>query len=207
MNKKVIKMMFANITLKDDLRPIFNGIHFEEKRCYCTNGHIVLIYNEGSKKLCNNTIDIAGKKIEGHFPNVDSVINIKENSAINIDYKQLLNACTWYLHQEDSNSEDCVIIGNNSIKIKYIMNILNVVNSANDLNSFAFMNSERSKGVPFKGKLTYGVVMPTIFENKDIDAERIEDCNIVLSFENFINKYVFNGWKKKASPTELEWLD
>ena len=91
MDKKIIKAMFDNICAKDELRPIMNGIHFEESRCYASDGHILIIYNEGVPRLKDKTILLEGMEIDGRYPNVDSVLPSKnaKYTEMQIDVEQL----------------------------------------------------------------------------------------------------------------------
>lgn len=42
----------------------------------------------------------------------------------------------------------------------------------------------------------------------DIDTEREgEGYTQTYSYENFINDYVFNSWRKQEKPQTLSWLD
>ena len=49
-----------------------------------------------------------------------------------------------------------------------------------------------------------GLIMPCNYEEADIDIEQEFGDIKTLSYENFINDYVFNSWKKETK-TELAW--
>ena len=78
MDKKILKAIYANVVAKDDLRPVMNGVCFEEERCYGSDGHLLVIYNHGNKQFAGKIVAQNGEIIDGKYPNIDGVIPKRE---------------------------------------------------------------------------------------------------------------------------------
>ena len=208
MDKKIIKSMFDNICAKDVLRPIMNGIHFEENRCYASDGHILIIYNESVPRLKDKTILLEGMEIDGRYPNVDSVLPSENanHTEMQIDVEQLKNACIWHSKKPSAMDVDRVVICGVGLNVNTLLRFLKTVSLFGKEQTFAFY--DRLKSVLVEGENFKGIIMPMEYNEKDIDAksEFNETCT-VYSYENFINDYVFNSWKDEASKKVLSWLD
>lgn len=208
MDKKIIKSMFDNICAKDVLRPIMNGIHFEENRCYASDGHILIIYNESVPRLKDKTILLEGMEIDGRYPNVDSVLPSEnaKHTEMQIDVEQLKNACIWHSKKPSAMDVDRVIICSVGLNVNTLLRFLKTVSLFGKEQTFAFY--DRLKSVLVEGENFKGIIMPIEYNEKDIDAnsEFNETCT-VYSYENFINDYVFNSWKDEAPKKVLNWLD
>lgn len=208
MDKKIIKSMFDNICAKDVLRPIMNGIHFEENRCYASDGHILIIYNESVPRLKDKTILLEGMEIDGRYPNVDSVLPSEnaKHTEMQIDVEQLKNACIWHSKKPSAMDVDRVVICGVGLNVNTLLRFLKTVSLFGKEQTFAFY--DRLKSVLVEGDNFKGIIMPMEYNEKDIDAESefYETCT-VYSYENFINDYVFNSWKDEASKKVLNWLD
>lgn len=208
MDKKIIKSMFDNICAKDVLRPIMNGIHFEENRCYASDGHILIIYNESVPRLKDKTILLEGMEIDGRYPNVDSVLPSEnaKHTEMQIDVEQLKNACIWHSKKPSAMDVDRVIICSVGLNVNTLLRFLKTVSLFGKEQTFAFY--DRLKSVLVEGENFKGIIMPMEYNEKDIDAnsEFNETCT-VYSYENFINDYVFNSWKDEAPKKVLNWLD
>lgn len=205
MEKKVISAMFANICANDELRPMMCGVHFEEERCYASDGKVLVIYNEGSKKLDGKTILKDGTEVQGRYPNVDSVVPAEEGKRLNIDIKQLHDACLWHIKKSSTN--DNLVINSVGYNIKYLTRLLNTLVSEGNPKNLKFYNSSPDRATVIKGNKFFGLVMPVMYEEADIDAETDDDCPTLYSYETFINDYVFNSWKKEPQQKPLDWLD
>lgn len=208
MDKKIIKSMFDNICAKDVLRPIMNGIHFEENRCYASDGHILIIYNESVPRLKDKTILLEGMEIDGRYPNVDSVLPSEnaKHTKMQIDVEQLKNACIWHSKKPSAMDVDRVVICGVGLNVNTLMRFLKTVSLFGKEQTFAFY--DRLKSVLVEGENFKGIIMPMEYNEKDIDAEsEFNDTCTVYSYENFINDYVFNSWKDEASKKVLNWLD
>nr|DAL41946.1 MAG TPA_asm: DNA POLYMERASE III SUBUNIT BETA, DNA SLIDING CLAMP, PROCESSIVITY [Caudoviricetes sp.] len=208
MDKKIIKSMFDNICAKDVLRPIMNGIHFEENRCYASDGHILIIYNESVPRLKDKTILLEGMEIDGRYPNVDSVLPSEnaKHTEMQIDVEQLKNACIWHSKKPSAMDVDRVVIRGVGLNVNTLLRFLKTVSLFGKEQTFAFY--DRLKSVLVEGENFKGIIMPMEYNEKDIDAEsEFNETCTVYSYENFINDYVFNSWKDEASKKVLNWLD
>ncbi len=208
MDKKIIKSMFDNICAKDVLRPIINGIHFEEKRCYASDGHLLIIYNEGSIRLAGKTILLEGIEQEGKYPNVDSVFPSEnaKHTEIQIDVEQLKNACIWHSKKPSAMDIDRVVICDVGLNVNTLLRFLKTVSIFGKVQTFSFY--DRLKSVLVEGENFKGIIMPMEYSEKDIDSvsEFDETCTL-YSYENFINDYIFNSWKDEEPKKVLSWLD
>lgn len=208
MDKKIIKSMFDNICAKDVLRPIMNGIHFEENRCYASDGHILIIYNESVPRLKDKTILLEGMEIDGRYPNVDSILPSEnaKHTEMQIDVEQLKNACIWHSKKPSAMDVDRVVICGVGLNVNTLLRFLKTVSLFGKEQTFAFY--DRLKSVLVEGENFKGIIMPMEYNEKDIDAEsEFNETCTVYSYENFINDYVFNSWKDEASKKVLNWLD
>lgn len=208
MDKKIIKSMFDNICAKDELRLIMNGIHFEESRCYASDGHVLIIYNESVPRLKDKTILLEGMEIDGKYPNVDSVFPSEnaKHTEMQIDVEQLKNACIWHSKKPSAMDVDRVVICGVGLNVNTLLRFLKTVSLFGKEQTFAFY--DRLKSVLVEGENFKGIIMPMEYNEKDIDAEsEFNETCTVYSYENFINDYVFNSWKDEASKKVLSWLD
>ena len=222
MEKKIIQSLYANVVAKDELRPIMNGVHFESERCYASDGHVLVIYEEGKpelegktmsasgEELEGKTMSASGEELEGRYPNVDSVFPNEENygKKLVIDILQLRNACKWQTQQEDANENDNVVIGNVGYNIRTLMRICNVMLTSGNPRHIKFYNSDPNRPTVIIGTKLKGLVMPMQYEEANIDSEREEEgYTRTYSYENLVNEYVFNGWKKPEKKQAIGWLD
>lgn len=208
MDKKIIKSMFDNICAKDELRLIMNGIHFEESRCYASDGHVLIIYNESVPRLKDKTILLEGMEIDGRYPNVDSVFPSEnaKHTEMQIDVEQLKNACIWHSKKPSAMDVDRVVICGVGLNVNTLLRFLKTVSLFGKEQTFAFY--DRLKSVLVEGENFKGIIMPMEYNEKDIDAEsEFNETCTVYSYENFINDYVFNSWKDEAPKKVLSWLD
>lgn len=208
MDKKIIKSMFDNICAKDVLRPIMNGIHFEENRCYASDGHILIIYNESVPRLKDKTILLEGMEIDERYPNVDSVFPSEnaKHTEMQIDVEQLKNACIWHSKKPSAMDVDRVVICGVGLNVNTLLRFLKTVSLFGKEQTFAFY--DRLKSVLVEGENFKGIIMPMEYNEKDIDAEsEFNETCTVYSYENFINDYVFNSWKDEVPKKVLSWLD
>lgn len=208
MDKKIIKSMFDNICAKNELRLIMNGIHFEESRCYASDGHVLIIYNESVPRLKDKTILLEGMEIDGKYPNVDSVFPSEnaKHTEMQIDVEQLKNACIWHSKKPSAMDVDRVVICGVGLNVNTLLRFLKTVSLFGKEQTFAFY--DRLKSVLVEGENFKGIIMPMEYNEKDIDAEsEFNETCTVYSYENFINDYVFNSWKDEAPKKVLSWLD
>lgn len=205
--KKVIRSLYSNVCSKDDLRSQLCGVHFEKERCYATDSKILVVFHEGSEKWDGKTVSLNGEELEGRYPNVDAVIPKNVLEGPRIDLNQLLMACKWHLQKEDSQDMDAIVINHKSFSIRNLMRLLTVVQSAGELEEAVLMGYEPNRSSVLKSPSLTCLLMPMIFSESDVDAERMEEgASMCMSYEAFINDYVFNSWKPKAQKDELSWL-
>lgn len=208
MDKKIIKAMFDNICAKDVLRPIMNGVHFEEERCYASDGRVLVIYNEGSEHLNGKTMLVDGEEVEGIYPKVDSVFPKKdsEHTESLIDVEQLKNACLWHQKQLNSSDSDRVLLEGVGFCVNTLARFLKTITLFGSEQKFYFYGKRRAAVVI--GDNFKGIIMPMEYDESEVDmkTEFSDEC-MVYSYENFINDYVFNSWKEAGKPKSLSWLD
>lgn len=208
MDKKIIKAMFDNICATDIIRPVMNGIHFEEDRCYATDGHVLVIYGESDKRFSGKTILPNGKEIDGIFPNVDKVFpkEWKEEASLKIDTEQLRNACIWHQRTLNATKTDRVVIKDTALSVQTLTRFLNVINLFSKEHTFEFYG--RVKPVLANGGKVSGLIMPCEYEEQEVDKEPDYECDSkVYSYEAFINDYIFNSWRKTEEKPTMGWLD
>lgn len=209
MDKKIIKAMYDNIVAKDQLKMVMMGVHFEESRCYASDGHVLIIYNESQPRLKGKTIMADGTEYDGRYPNVDMVFpsSKEECTKVKIDAEQLKNACIWHGKKLlATNSTDRVVIGGVAFNIATFARLLKVVCMFGKEQTLKLYG--RTRPAVIEGKGFKGIVMPMEYADKDVDAlsEYDDACN-VYSFESFVNDYVFNSWKNETPKKVMDWLD
>jgi len=212
MEKKIIKAMYANSVSRDEMHPVMSGVHFEKDRCYASDSHILTIYNGGGcEKLDGKTIDYEGNEIDLRYPNVDAVFPSKEDLkdfGMRIDLEQLQKACSWHLRKKDSNQKDVVTIGAIGIPINGLCKLLSIFVVANEIGKARIYMTEPHRPLVIESKKLRTLIMPAMFETSDVDQDRNDEgAQIVLSYGNLINDYVFNSWQRTPAPAELQWLD
>lgn len=209
MDKKIVKAMYTNIVSKDNQSPVLNGVHFEKDRCYATDTKILVVYHKGSSNFDGKTLDLSGTELNGRFPNVDSVM--PKTDALNkfgarIDLEQLQKACNWHLRLPESTKNDGVVIEDVCYNLECLQKILNVFQAASELKTATMLKTEKQKPTVIKGKSLEAIIMPMQYSETSVDAERQPEGSAVHSYENFINTFVFEGWKKQPVATEMSWL-
>jgi len=209
MDKKIIKAMYANATSRDELHPQLCGVHFEENRCYASDGHVLTIFNEGSKSFNGKTIDLDGTVIEGRFPNVDAVFPAKDDwkdFGARIDLQQLQRACAWQRRRIGSNQRDLVVFGDIGLTIEALNRVLLIYQAAGELDGAEIFSTGNNRPVVVSSGRLKSLLMPALFEIKSVDQEREEGCPTAISYGELINDYVFNSWKREPIAEPLAWL-
>lgn len=207
MNKKIIKAMYQNIASKDENIPVMQGVHFEEGRCYASDGHILVILNEGSKTLDGKTLSLEGQEIEGRFPNVDSVFPQQQetDTVFCLDLKQLKDACLYHARKQETTDKDIVVINGVGFNIGMLVRLLNTV-MLGGTKDVKFIIRDRSHAVVIEnGTMMRCLIMPTLYLDEAVDAGVDPGDIAIMSYENLINDFVFNGWKKAQPKEELAW--
>lgn len=208
LDKKIIKAIYANVVSHDELRPVLNGIHFEEGRCYGTDGKVLVIYGVGSKELADKTILQNGEPVDGRYPNVDSVIPAeREEYPHRIDLRELHAACVYHQKKEDANENDRILIAHKGFYVRTLYKLLNVFLAAGQLNKAVMYKSEPSRATVIESKSITAIIMPVHVDGEsDVDSEREEGESQIVSYENFINDYAFNHWRKPEQKSDMDWI-
>lgn len=207
MDKKVIKQMFADVVSRDYIRPLMMGIHFEENRCYATDTHILVIYNQGSEAHAGKTLNVEGEEIKGVFPAVDRVIPATmPEGPLDINLTQLYKALKWHRRQEKSHADDCIAFGETMYTINNLFKILNLFSVAGELGECKLSLNAPGRPAKLESSSLTAIIMPIGHEESDIDNEREEGTSAILSYETIVNNYAFNGWKPQEKKAALAWL-
>lgn len=209
MEKKVMKALFANVCDRNSLRPIMTGVHFDEERdcCYASDGHILVIYNENDKRFMGKTIAADGSEIEGKYPNVFSVFPDGDYTEVDIDVAQMLRACQWHKKKDDATINDAVVMQGVALGIYSLSRLLATLETVRKQPKVKFIFYAPERAVVVKSEKMTSLIMPMLFESDTVDSEREYGDQAVISYESFINDYVFNSWKKQTGKSSLGWLD
>lgn len=207
-DKKIIKAIYAYVVAHDELRPVMNGIHFEEERCYGSDGHLLVVYKAGSKELNDKTVAATGETIDGRYPNVDSVIpKEREEYPHRIDLKELYAACQYHMKKEDANEHDRVLIAHKGFNVRTLYKLLSVFAAGGQLSKATIYKSDPDRATVIESKLLTAIIMPVLVEGEGlVDNEREEGESQIMSYENFINDYAFNHWRKPEQKGDMDWL-
>ena len=207
MDKKVIKQMYADIVSRDCIRPMMMGVHFEADRCYASDTHILVIYNQGSEAHAGKTLNVEGVEIQGIYPQVERVIP-KEmpEGPLSIDLNQLHKALKWHRRQSNSNIDDCIAFGESIYSIDFLFKTLNIFSVAGELGECKFYLNAPGRPAKLESSSITAMVMPRCGEEADIDGAREEGSAVILAFETVVNNYAFNGWKPQEKKSALAWL-
>ena len=206
MDKKILKAMFANAVASDELRPVMNGVYFDEEGvCCASDGHILVVYECGKSKFEGKVIHQSGEEIEGRYPNFRSVIpKEREEYEHKIDLKELYAACQYHLKKPDTNSEDRVSILHKTFSVKNLVRILNVFISAGLLNKAVLYKSNPTTAAVIECKGMTGIIMPCQHFEESVDVEIDDGSAKTISYESLINDYAFNSWRKQETK---DWMD
>lgn len=207
MDKKILKAMYANVVANDELRPVMNGVYFDEAgECVGSDGHLLIVYRCGNTKFDGKVIHQTGEEItQGRYPNYRSVIPAgREEYKHRIDLKELLAACQYHLKKEGSNQEDRVSILHKTFKIKSLVGILNVFNAAGKLKEAVMYKADQTIATVIECKLLTGIIMPCQHFEESVDVAEEDGSPVTISYESLINDYAFNSWKKQESK---DWMD
>ena len=207
MDKKVIKQMFADVVSRENIRPLMMGIHFEANRCYATDTHILVVYNQGSEAHAGKTLNVEGEEIKGVFPAVDRVIP-KEmpEGPLDINLTQLYKALKWHRRQAKSHAEDCIAFGESMFRIEYLFKVLNLFSVAGELGECKFSLNTPDRPAKLESSSLTAIIMPIFHEEADVDNKREDGCAAILSYETVVNNYALNGWKPQEKKAALAWL-
>ncbi len=206
MDKKILKAMYANLVAQDELRPVMNGVYFDEEGvCVGSDGHVLVVYECGKTKFEGKILLQSGEEIDGKYPNFRSVIpSEREEYEHRIDLKELYQACQYHLKKEDSNPEDRVSILHKTYKVKVLVRILNVFIAAGLLNKATIYKSAPDRATVIEAKGMTGIIMPCQHMEDTVDVDMDDGSAKTVSYESLVNDYAFNSWRK---PEVKDWMD
>lgn len=207
MDKKILKAIYANVVASDELRPVMNGVYFDEVNdcCVGSDGHLLVVYKCGKTKLGGKIILLSGEEIEGRYPNYLSVIpSERVEYDHRIDLKELYSACQYHLKKEGSTPEDRVSILHKTYKVKSLVSILNVFNVAGKLKEAVLYKSDQTTAAVIECKDLTGIIMPCMHSEESVDVQIDEGAPMTISYESLINDYAFNSWRKTETK---DWMD
>lgn len=210
MEKKIIKAMYSTIVSKDPIRPIMTGVFFDKDCCVATDTHILVVYHHANPKHAGKILNAAGEEIKGVFPNYKRVFPSKERMSHyhpRIDLVQLQKACAWFTRQPGFTDKDVVVIRGKGLSIKYLSTLLNLFALTPEIKSAEIFQTPEANAAVIKSKNISALLMPMMVEEAKVDAPRADDCPVVLTLENLINQFVFEGWKPKPVEDPMAWLD
>lgn len=210
MEKKIIKAMFSTIASKENIRPTLMGVFFDKDCCVATDTHVLVVYHYTKAKHAGKILSVNGEVISGQFPNYKRVFPSKEklnHFRPRIDLVQLQKACSWFTRQPGFTDKDMVVIRGKGLSIKYLATLLNLFALTPEIKSAEMFQTPEGNAAVIKSKSLEALLMPMTVDETKIDAARADDCPVVLTIENLINQYVFEGWKPKPVEDPMAWLD
>lgn len=210
MEKKIIKAMFSTIASKENIRPTLMGVFFDKDCCVAADTHVLVVYHYTKAKHAGKILSVNGEVISGQFPNYKRVFPSKEklnHFRPRIDLVQLQKACSWFTRQPGFTDKDMVVIRGKGLSIKYLATLLNLFALTPEIKSAEMFQTPEGNAAVIKSKSLEALLMPMTVDETKIDAARADDCPVVLTLENLINQYVFEGWKPKPVEDPMAWLD
>ena len=133
---------------------------------------------------------------------------IRKSNTTDDKIMSLIECNNEEVKQENANKNDRVVINGVGYNIRTLLCLLNVLLLVGDHHKIKFYNSDPSRCSVLIGTKLKCLIMPMQYEEDSIDAEREgEGCTRTFSYENFINDFVFNSWRKTNKPSNLSWLD
>lgn len=206
MNKKVVKAMFSYAVSKEQIRPIMQGVHFEEDVCVASDTHVLVVYKASNPALAGKTKLEDGTDIQGTYPSFKRVIPKKAGKPVNYNWGQVYRAIKWFKKQEGFHPNDRLTIGNCHVAMLTLLNALEVFNAAGDLGFMKVSTIDPGRPILLESEQLTAIVMPCQSEPEKVDLER-QDCeSVVVSYANLINTYAIESAKPKEAKVEMAWL-
>lgn len=206
MNKKIVKALFSYAVSKEQIRPIMQGVHFEEDVCVASDTHVLVVYKASNPALAGKTKLEDGTDIDGKYPSFKRVIPKKAGTPVNYNWSQVYRAIKWFKKQEGCNPNDRLVVGNCHVSMATLLNALEVFNAAGDLGFMKVSTIDPGRPILLESEQLTAIVMPCQSEPEKVDLER-EDCaSVVVSYANLINTYAIESAKPKEAKVEMAWL-
>lgn len=206
MNKKIVKAMFSYAVSKEEIRPMMRGVHFTEDVCVASDTHILVVYKETNPKHVGRTILEDGEDAKGKYPDYKRVIPKKGGMPVSLNWSQLYRAAKWFKKQPDYNPQDSIAVGDCCVTINYIVNVLEVFNTAGDLGSIHASTFSPDRPMLLESEQLTAIVMPIVSNPEDVDLPRVDCERITLSYANLINTFAIESSKPKEKVEEMAWL-
>lgn len=210
MEKKIINAMYKTIVSKDPIRPMMMGVFFDTECAVASDTHVLVVYKHKFPTHEGKVLDANGEEIKGGaYPNYKRVFPAKEKLNKyhpRIDLVQLQKACAWWMRQPGVHEDDVLVIRGKGFKIKFLSNLLSFIALTPELKKGEMFQTPDGNPMIIKTKSFDGLLMPVMYEESHLDEDRQEDCLMVISLENLINQYVFEGWKPREVPDPMAWL-
>lgn len=209
MEKKIIKAMYSNIVSKDNIRPMMTGVFFDEDCSVASDTHVLVVYRHKFPEHKGKILSASGEEIKGTYPNYKRVFPSKEhlNEYVpRIDLVQLQKACAWFVRQPGFDEKDSVVIRGKGLSIRYLSNLLNLLALTPEIKTAKVYKTPDGNPIVIKSRSIDALQMPVQFDESMIDAPREDGCLVILSLENLINQFVFEGWKPKPVEDPYSWL-
>lgn len=206
MNKKIVKALFSYAVSKEQIRPILQGVHFEEDVCVASDTHVLVVYKASNPALAGKTKLEDGTDIQGTYPSFKRVIPKKAGKPVNYNWGQVYRAIKWFKKQEGFHPNDRLTIGNCHVAMLTLLNALEVFNAAGDLGFMKVSTIDPGRPILLESEQLTAIVMPCQSEPEKVDLER-QDCeSVVVSYANLINTYAIESAKPKEAKVEMAWL-
>lgn len=206
MNKKIVKALFSYAVSKEEIRPILQGVHFEEDVCVASDTHVLVVYKASNPALAGKTKLEDGTDIQGTYPSFKRVIPKKAGKPVNYNWGQVYRAIKWFKKQEGFHPNDRLTIGNCHVAMLTLLNALEVFNAAGDLGFMKVSTIDPGRPILLESEQLTAIVMPCQSEPEKVDLER-QDCeSVVVSYANLINTYAIESAKPKEAKVEMAWL-
>lgn len=206
MNKKIVKALFSYAVSKEKIRPLMQGVHFEEDVCVASDTYVLVVYKASNPALAGTTKLEDGTDIKGTYPAFKRVIPKKSGKPVNYNLSQVYRAIKWFKKQEGYNPNDKLVVNDCHIAMSTLLNALEVFNAAGDLGCMKVSTIDPSRPILLESEQLTAIVMPCKSEPEMVDLER-QDCeSVVVSYANLINTYAIESAKPKEAKVEMAWL-
>lgn len=208
MDKNIVKALFKEIASKDPIRQTLMGVHFDEKRCYATDTHILVVYNDSDARFVGKTISSEGSELPGRYPDVNRVIPKECSNLFRGSLPQLYRACCWWTKQSNSNKEDQVVIDGHQYVISTLKRLLSMYSVSGELQTAKMYLNEPTRPAMVVSELLTSIQMPcNPSPVEKIDDVRTYEEPVVVSYANLINTYAIESSKpKESAPASFGWL-
>lgn len=206
MNKKIVKAMFSYAVSKEQVRPLMQGVHFEEDVCVASDTHVLVVYKASNPALAGKTKLEDGTDIKGTFPPFKRVIPKKAGTPVNYNWSQVYKAIKWFKKQEGYNPQDKLAVGEAQVTMEILLSALEVFNAAGDLSLIKSSEFGPSRPILLESDQLTAIAMPCEANPEKVDLERVDCESVIVSYANLINTYAIESAKPKEVKVEMAWL-